>query len=96
MYVTNHEQCQEVMCWWGDFLWIFLQLELCSFSCGLQRRSWEKAAGGGTEPEIYKKADRVLKTGKIWSTCLFCNIYMEWCFDLEKARSVKYLPVYCA
>ena len=30
-------------------------LELCRISCGLQRGSWEKAAGGGTEIQKYTR-----------------------------------------
>lgn len=38
------------------FCRIFLAaLELCRISCGLQRGSWEKAAGGGTEIQKYTR-----------------------------------------
>ena len=40
----------------GDFFADFsAALELCRISCGLQRGSWEKAAGGGTEIQKYTR-----------------------------------------
>ena len=34
---------------------VLAALELCRISCGLQRGSWEKAAGGGTEIQKYTR-----------------------------------------
>ena len=39
----------------GSVLDFSAALELCRISCGLQRGSWEKAAGGGTEIQKYTR-----------------------------------------